>query len=43
MSELYTDDLTSIDDTDLLMQEVISDEADLLYLDTYLKEILRPQ
>ena len=41
MKELDTENAEGIDDTDLFMREVIGGEADLLYLDTYLKEILQ--
>lgn len=34
-------DLHLHDDHDLFMKEVIRDDHELLYLDTYLKEILR--
>lgn len=42
MKELDAENTTgSISDEDLLMQEVICGEADLLYLDTFLMEILQ--
>ena len=43
MRELDTENATGhiSDDDDLLMQEVICGEAELLYLDTYLREILQ--
>ena len=43
MRELDTENATGhiSDDDELLMQEVICGEAELLYLDTYLREILQ--
>ncbi len=42
MKELDTDNASGIaDDDDLLMQEVIGEDADLFFLDAYLRDILQ--